>query len=222
MKGHSMMKLPSSTLRPLAQYAPVQRSGNLADPYDGGYPITGLATTPVPHNDNTFYWSPTMQQFGRGLMAPLYHAAEGGSKTIQAFSASVNNAAIITGAVGATVLLMNSLSKQESLRGAAGLAALGASTYYGVRTLGQALDQTNTGNNPKGDWPQNLGTTLAYGTLGYWGVSSNVRNHRRGPRNWFGIREFPQQVKESVVGVWEGLMRSPHNTAEAFGRIFKP
>jgi hypothetical protein len=161
-----------------------------------------------------------MQQFGRGLMAPVYHAAEGASKTAQAFSANVNNAAIITGAVAATALLMNSLSGSQSLRGAAGLAALGAATFYGVRTLGQALDQTNTSYAPKGDWPQNLGTTLAYGTLGYLGVSSNVRN-KQGPWNMFGIREFPQQLKESVVGVWEGLIQSPDHTKNAFNRVFK-
>lgn len=216
------MKLspPVPALRPpLFSSTPLQHSGNLADPYDGAYPITGVATTPVPHNDNTFYWSPTMQQFGRGLMAPLYHGAEATSKTVQAFTSNVNNAAIITGAVGVTVLLMNSLSQQKALRGAAGLAALGAATYYGVRTLGQALDQTNTSNTPKGDWPQNLGTTLAYGTLGYLGVNSNARN-RSGPFNMFGIREFPEQVKGSFAGVWEGLTHSWHHTVKAFKRTF--
>jgi hypothetical protein len=154
------------------------------------------------------------------LMAPLYHTAEGASRTVQAFTANVNNAAIITGAVGATVLAANSLSKEENLKGALGLAALGASTYYGVRTLGQALDQTNTSYNSKGDWPQNLGTTLAYGTLGYLGVSSNVRNNR-GPLKMFAIWEFPQQLKESLVGLWDAVVRIPDNTTESFKRIFK-
>jgi hypothetical protein len=178
------------------------RQGNLADPYQGAYPPYGMATTPVPHNDNTFYWSPTMQQFGRGLMTPVFHVTEGAATTIRAFQSNVNNAALITAAALGSVVLLGSMHRERAIASTAGLAATGASVYYGLKTVGEALDQANTSETPQGDWPKHLGAALSYGALGYLGL------RQTGKRSVGGmLSRSLERLWDSTINVWENTRK---------------
>ncbi len=134
-----------------------QRNGYNVDPYDGAYPVMGRTVAPYNPNDGL-----GLRLFGMGVIRPFAQALNGGIKIVNYATASVQNALMtLLGAAG-IALLIQSFTTKGAFKQTAGLVALGASAYFGVKALLRAFDGQRT-QAYDGDWQHPLGTSLTYG-----------------------------------------------------------
>jgi len=179
-----------------------QRSGYSADPYDGAYPMMGRSVA-YPNPDDGL----GLRLFGMGLIRPFTQVINGGIRAVNFATSSVNNAFLTLLGAGGVALLIKSFRKEGALRSTAGLAALGAAAYFGLKTLIKGMDGQRT-QRQDGDWQYRLGTTATYG------VGATVL------LGLFSGGNFGSIIKNAAGKAWDGSANIPKTTVEVIKKIF--
>ncbi|MCE2930312.1 MAG: hypothetical protein LW809_02850 [Vampirovibrionales bacterium] len=179
-----------------------QRSGYSADPYDGAYPMMGRTVAYPDPNDGL-----GLRLFGMGLIRPFTQAINGGIRAVNFATSSVNNAFLTLLGAGGVALLIKSFREKGALKATAGLAALGAAAYFGLKTLVKGMDGQRT-QHEDGDWQYRLGTTTTYG------VGATVL------LGLFNGGNFGSLIKDAAGKAWNGTANIPKTAVEVVKKIF--
>ncbi|MFN9691432.1 MAG: hypothetical protein ACK551_04955 [Vampirovibrionales bacterium] len=179
-----------------------QRSGYQVDPYDGAYPMMGrIVTTPNPYDGLG------LRLFGMGLIRPFTQGINAGIRTVDYVTSSVNQAFITLLGAGGVALLIKAFREKAALRPALGLVALGAATYFGVKTLVKGVDGQRT-QLQDGDWQYRLGTAATYGA----GAAVLLRLFNGG--------NIGPIIKGAADEAWQGTANIPKTAVEVIKKIF--
>ena len=181
--------------------ANTQRSGYQVDPYSGAYPMMGNTVSYPNPNDGL-----GLRLFGMGLIRPFTQFINGGIRTVSFMTSSVNNAFLTLLGAGGVALLIKSFKDKAALRPTAGLAALAAAVYFGVKTLVKGFSGQDT-TLYDGGWQYRLGTTLSYGV----GAVALLALHKG---------NIGTKIKASGSKVWDGLANIWPTTKKIVDNIF--
>ncbi len=194
---------PYGSRIPTSSGVPHQRTGLNYGPYDGAYPMQGVYV--APYNP---YEGLGWRVFGSGMMRPIKQGINATVGSINYATSSVGNALISFASLGAVALLVKSFKDVRALAPTLGLAALGATAYYGIKSIQKGFDGYKT-LPYDGDAQYPLGTALTYGTLSYFLLQQ--RN------NWFRARTLGGTIQHAFGKVLDGTA----NITPTIGKVFK-
>lgn len=187
-----------------------QRTGLNYGPYDGAYPMQGVYV--APYNP---YEGLGWRVFGSGIMRPFKQGINAVVGSVNYATSSLGNALISLASLGAVALLVKSFKDVRALAPTLGLAALGATAYYGIKAFQKGFDGYKT-LPYDGDAQHPAGTALTYGTLSYFLLQ------QRG--NWFGNRSFFGTIQHAFGKAVDGTANIPptiEKVIKSIGRLFK-
>jgi hypothetical protein len=180
---------------------PRQRSGY--NPYESAnYPFTGTYVQ-APNPYDGLGW----RTFGVGLLRPFAQLINGGIRSVNYATSSVNHAFVTLLGLGATAIIWRAFSEKQAFKPALALAALGAAGFYGFKSVVKGTDGRNT-LLADGDFQYVAGTALSYGV-----IAAALLAGARGGGNIF----HPRTITSAITKVGDGIA----NIIPTTGRVFK-